>query len=83
MQTPDRRRGSRSASCTSACARSSPGWSLAETDGDVLVVTHGGVIRVAEAYCSGIEPRDMAWGPVPNASVWGLSRPNPSVAVVQ
>ena len=26
---------------------------------------------------------DMAWGPVPNASVWGLSRPHPPVAVVQ
>jgi broad specificity phosphatase PhoE len=59
------------------------GLDLAETDGDVLVVTHGGVIRVAEAYCNGIELHDLAWGPVPNASVWGLSRPNPSVAVVQ
>jgi 2,3-bisphosphoglycerate-dependent phosphoglycerate mutase len=52
-------------------------------DGDVLVVTHGGVIRVAEAYCNGVAVDDMAWGPVANASVWGLSRPNPSVAVVQ
>jgi probable phosphoglycerate mutase len=52
-------------------------------DGDVLIVTHGGVIRVAEAYCNGVAVDDMAWGPVANASVWGLSRPNPSVAVVQ
>ena len=52
-------------------------------DGDVLVVTHGGVIRVAEAYCNGVAVDDMTWGPVANASVWGLSRPNPSVAVVQ
>ncbi len=58
------------------------GLDIAETDGDVLVVTHGGVIRVAEAYCNGISVHDMAWGPVPNVSVWGLSRPNPSVLVV-
>ena len=51
------------------------GLDVTETDGDVLVVTHGGVIRVAEAYCNGISVDDMAWGPVPNASVWGLSRP--------
>ncbi len=52
-------------------------------DGDVLVVAHGGVIRVAEAFCNGVAVDDMAWGPVDNASVWDLSRPNPSVAVVQ
>jgi 2,3-bisphosphoglycerate-dependent phosphoglycerate mutase len=52
-------------------------------EGDVLVVTHGGVIRVARAYCDGIPPADMAWGPVPNASVWGLSRPHPSIAIAQ
>jgi probable phosphoglycerate mutase len=39
---------------------------------DVLVVTHGGVIRVAQAYCSGIAVEAMNWGPVPNASVWRL-----------
>jgi 2,3-bisphosphoglycerate-dependent phosphoglycerate mutase len=50
-------------------------------EGDVLVVTHGGVIRVAQAYCSGIAAAGMAWGPVPNASVWGLSRPHPSIAI--
>ena len=43
----------------------------------MLVVTHGGVIRVALAYCSGIAVGAMAWGPVPNASVWGLE-PAPS-----
>jgi broad specificity phosphatase PhoE len=58
------------------------GLDIAETGGDVLVVTHGGVIRVAEAYCNGISVHDMAWGPVPNASVWGFSRPNPPVLVV-
>jgi broad specificity phosphatase PhoE len=49
-------------------------------DGDVLVVTHGGVIRVAQAYCAGIGVEAMTWGPVPNASVWGLGRLRPSVA---
>ena len=52
-------------------------------EGDVLVVTHGGVIRVAQAYCNGIPAAGMAWGPVPNASVWGLSRPHPSIAIAQ
>jgi probable phosphoglycerate mutase len=55
----------------------------AAPDGDILVVTHGGVIRVAQAYCDGIAADAMAWGPVPNASVWGLRRSHPSVAVVQ
>jgi len=50
---------------------------------DVLVVTHGGVIRVAQAYCNGIPAAAMAWGSVPNASVWGLSRPHPSIAIAQ
>ncbi len=52
-------------------------------EGDVLVVTHGGVIRVAQAYCNGIPASAMAWGSVPNASVWGLSRPHPSIAIAQ
>ncbi len=51
--------------------------------GDVLVVTHGGVIRVAQAYCSGIPASGMEWGPVPNASVWGLNRPQTSIAIAQ
>jgi probable phosphoglycerate mutase len=54
-----------------------------QPDGDVLVVTHGGVIRVAEAYCSGIAVDDMTWDPVPNASVRGVCRPLPSLSVVQ
>jgi 2,3-bisphosphoglycerate-dependent phosphoglycerate mutase len=53
-----------------------------EAHGDVLVVTHGGVIRVAQAYCSGIAVGAMSWGPVPNASVWELGRPRPRVAGV-
>jgi broad specificity phosphatase PhoE len=52
-------------------------------EGDVLVVTHGGVIRVAQAYCNGLLAAAMDWGPVPNASVWGLSRPQTSIAIAQ
>jgi 2,3-bisphosphoglycerate-dependent phosphoglycerate mutase len=51
-----------------------------QADGDVLVVTHGGVIRVAQAYCNGIDVADMAWVPVANASLWGLSRVPSAVA---
>jgi probable phosphoglycerate mutase len=52
-------------------------------EGDVLVVTHGGVIRVAQAYCNGIPAAAMEWGPVPNASVLVLSRPQTSIAIAR
>ena len=42
----------------------------------------GCVARVAQAYGSGLAVEDMAWGPVPNASVWGLGRIRSAVAVV-
>ena len=44
-----------------------------EHDGDVLVVTHGGVIRVALAHCDRIPVMHMPWGHVPNAGLWSLS----------
>ena len=53
------------------------------TGGAVVVVTHGGVIRMAQAYAEGIGVEDMVWGQVPNASVWNLSRPRPAVTVTQ
>jgi broad specificity phosphatase PhoE len=40
--------------------------------GDVLVVTHGGVIRVALAKCDRVPVAKMAWGQVPNAGLWSL-----------
>jgi broad specificity phosphatase PhoE len=49
------------------------------SEGAVVVVTHGGVIRMAQAYAEGIDVEAMAWGPVPNASVWKLSRPCPAL----
>ena len=37
--------------------------------GDVVVVAHGGTVRVLEAYLRGIPADQMAWGPVENATV--------------
>ena len=37
--------------------------------GDVVVVAHGGTVRVVEAYLHGIPADQMAWGPVGNATV--------------
>src|ERR1700734_4558583 len=37
--------------------------------GDVVVVAHGGTVRVVEAYLSGIPADQMSWGPVQNATV--------------
>ncbi|HEY1733922.1 MAG TPA: histidine phosphatase family protein, partial [Acidimicrobiales bacterium] len=43
------------------------------TSGDVVVVTHGGVVRALAAWLDGIDPDDMPWGPVGNGLV--VSRP--------
>jgi broad specificity phosphatase PhoE len=37
--------------------------------GDVVVVAHGGTVRVLEAYLRGIPADRMSWGPVENATV--------------
>jgi 2,3-bisphosphoglycerate-dependent phosphoglycerate mutase len=37
--------------------------------GDVVVVAHGGTVRVLKAYLRGISPDQMAWDPVGNAAV--------------
>ncbi len=42
--------------------------------GDVLVVTHGGVIRMALAKCDRVPVSRMAWGQVPNAGLWSLGK---------
>jgi broad specificity phosphatase PhoE len=44
-----------------------------EPEGDVLVVTHGGVIRVALSHCDRVPVAHMPWGDVPNAGLWLLS----------
>ena len=40
-----------------------------EAAGDVVVVAHGGTVRVLEAYLRGISADQMAWGPVGNTAV--------------
>ncbi|HEX4091073.1 MAG TPA: histidine phosphatase family protein [Trebonia sp.] len=37
--------------------------------GDVVIVAHGGTVRVLEAYLNGIPADRMGWGPVENATV--------------
>ncbi len=48
------------------------GLAQVEHDGDVLVVTHGGVIRVALAQCDGVPVAKMTWGDAPNGGIWSL-----------
>ncbi|HEY1653043.1 MAG TPA: histidine phosphatase family protein [Acidimicrobiales bacterium] len=47
---------------------------LAEVEhhGDVLVVTHGGFIRVALAQCDGMPLPRMTWGDAPNGGLWSF-----------
>jgi broad specificity phosphatase PhoE len=40
-----------------------------EGPGDLVVVAHGGTVRVLEAYLRGISADQMAWGPVGNTAV--------------
>lgn len=37
--------------------------------GDVVIVAHGGTVRVVEAYLHGVPVDEMGWGPVENARV--------------
>ena len=41
----------------------------ASTGGDVLVIAHGGTVRVLDAYTSGIPVDQMTWPPVNNATI--------------
>ena len=38
-------------------------------DGDVLVIAHGGTVRVLDAYARGVPVDQMTWRPVDNATV--------------
>lgn len=40
--------------------------------GDVLVVTHGGFIRMALARCDGMPLSRMTWGDAPNGGLWSF-----------
>jgi broad specificity phosphatase PhoE len=37
--------------------------------GDVLVITHGGTVRVLDAYIHGVPPDQMTWRPVDNGAI--------------
>jgi broad specificity phosphatase PhoE len=41
----------------------------ADAVGDVVIIAHGGTVRVLTAYLHGIPPDQMIWGPVENATV--------------
>lgn len=42
---------------------------LTDSDGDVVIVAHGGTVRVLEAYLQGIPVDEMGWRAVANAAV--------------
>lgn len=41
----------------------------ASTSGDVLVIAHGGTVRVLDAYTRGVPVDQMTWRPVDNATI--------------
>jgi broad specificity phosphatase PhoE len=45
-------------------------------DADVLVVAHGGTVRMIRAYCAGRMVPDMTWDTVPNGSLWRVRMPS-------
>jgi broad specificity phosphatase PhoE len=42
---------------------------LARAGGDVLVIAHGGTVRVLDAYARGVPVDQMTWPPVDNATI--------------
>ena len=42
---------------------------LTSSDGDVLVIAHGGTVRVLDAYVHGVTVDQMTWPPVDNATI--------------
>jgi 2,3-bisphosphoglycerate-dependent phosphoglycerate mutase len=42
---------------------------LTKRDGDVLVIAHGGTVRVLDAYLNGVPVDQMTWRPVDNATI--------------
>jgi 2,3-bisphosphoglycerate-dependent phosphoglycerate mutase len=48
------------------------GLARQDLTGDVLVVTHGGVIRTALARCDDVPVERMPWVDVPNCGLWSV-----------
>ena len=42
---------------------------LTKSEGDVLVIAHGGTVRVLDAYIHGVPVDQMTWRPVDNATI--------------
>ncbi len=63
----------RLAACVSELLSDHPG-------GDLVLVCHGGVVRVLLAWLDGIEPEEMAWPEVNNGMVVDRSAPSPALA---
>jgi 2,3-bisphosphoglycerate-dependent phosphoglycerate mutase len=48
-------------------------------DGDLVLVCHGGVVRVVSAWLDGIGPEEMAWPEVTNGIVVDRAAPSPAL----
>jgi 2,3-bisphosphoglycerate-dependent phosphoglycerate mutase len=48
-------------------------------DGDLVLVCHGGVVRVVLAWVDGIGPEEMAWPEVTNGMVADRAAPSPAL----
>ena len=59
----------RAASFCDDLAASLSGPVLAGQGGDVLVIAHGGTVRVLDAYARGVPVDQMTWRPVENATI--------------
>jgi broad specificity phosphatase PhoE len=50
-----------------------------QPDGDLVLVCHGGVVRVVMAWLDGVGPDEMAWPEVTNGVVVERTAPSPSL----
>jgi broad specificity phosphatase PhoE len=63
----------------SAAGDSCTGDSGTATPGDVVIVAHGGTLRVLAAYLSGVPVESMDWAPLANATVMNFPHPRGGV----
>jgi len=50
-----------------------------DDDGDVVVVAHGGTLRVLHAYLHGVPVEEMAWEPLENARILRIAGAGPGI----